>query len=153
MRAFLALLLLLAIGVAAYFWHRSDRLEERARLAESRAKRAENALAKVSNPGNFLTLDDVRLLTRAGLTDPVSQLRSDLEGHSSLIPVKSVYGGKMGFYDREGVVLLPGRYVYAPAEDGHILVHTLLKYDVKPGGHIEWKLIDAARDPLTAAEP
>jgi hypothetical protein len=153
MRAFLALLLLAAIGAAAFFWHRSDRMEERASLAESRAKRAENALAKVSNPGNFLTLDDVRILTRAGLTDPVSQLRSDLAGHSSLIPVKGVYGGKMGFYDRDGVVLLPGRYVYAPAEDGHILVHTLLRYDVKPGGKIEWKLVDAVQDPLTASSP
>jgi hypothetical protein len=88
----------------------------------------------------------VRLLTRAGLTDPVSQLRSDLAGHADLVPVKGVYGGKMGFYDRDGVVLLPGRYVYAPAEDGHILVHTVLKYDVKPGGKIEWKMIDAAQD-------
>lgn len=146
MRAFLAILFVAALGAVAFLWYRSDRLEERAQLAEARAKRAEEARAKVSNPGNFLSLDDVRLLTRAGLTDPVSQLRSDLAGHADLVPVKGVYGGTMGFYDRDGVVLLPGRYVYAPAEDGHILVHTVLRYDVKPGGKIEWKMIDAAQD-------
>ena len=146
MKRLLAILLVIAIAATAFFWYRSDRLVERAHLAEARAKRAEERIAKISNPGNFLSLDDVRLLTAAGLTDPVSQLRSDLEGHANLSPVKGVYGGKMGFYDREGVVLLPGHYVYAPAEDGHILVHTVLRYDVKPGGKIDWKLIDAAED-------
>jgi hypothetical protein len=145
-RAALALLLVLALGGAGWLWYRSGRLEERARLAESRAKRAEEALSKVSNRGVFLSRDDVRLLTRAGLTDPVSQLRSDLEGRKDLVPVKGVMGGTMGFYDREGVVLLPGRYVYAPAEDGHILVHTVLRYDVEPGGKIRWKLVDATED-------
>lgn len=145
------LVLVLVIGVL-YMWHRAEQNEERARkeLAEAREaeSRARELLAKVkpAERGVFLSDDEIAELKQAGLTDPVNQLRSDLGAHGSLIPISSVVGGRMGFYDRDGIVLLPGRYVYAPGEDGHILVHTLLRYDVRPGGTIVWKLIEAKRD-------
>jgi hypothetical protein len=119
-----------------------QRAEERARRAETRAQDAERRA--VATRGVFLTEGEIQRLKRAGLTDPVSQLRSDLEAHSSLLPMKGPW--PMKFYDRDGVILLPGRYVYAPAENGHNMVHAVLKYDVEPGGKIRWRLLDAWQD-------
>jgi hypothetical protein len=145
MRSRSLLIAALAVILAgdAFLFFSVQRAEDRARKAEMRAHEAER---RAATRGVFLTDDDIQLLKRAGLTDPVSQLRSDLEAHSSLLPMKGVMGGTMKFYDREGVSLLPGRYVYAPAEDGHYLVHAILKYDVEPGGKIRWRLVDASRD-------
>jgi hypothetical protein len=142
-RALLIAALTVILAGDAFLLFSLQRAEERARKAELRAQEAERRSAA---RGVFLTDDDIRLLKRSGLTDPVSQLRSDLEGHSTLLPMKGVMGGTMKFYDRDGVVLLPGRYVYAPAEDGHYLVHAILKYDLETGGKIRWRLVDASRD-------
>jgi hypothetical protein len=140
--------LVLAASLAGnvLLWRASKRAEEAARSAESRARDAERRVAAATGRGVFLTQDEIALLKHAGLTEPVDQLRSDLEAHGSVLPMKGVMGGKMGFYDRDGVILLPGRYVYAPAEDGHYLVHAVLRYDVEPGGKIRWRLLDASRD-------
>jgi len=134
----------LAVGVVlvasmtgnVYLASRMWRAEARARTAEARS--IEPVHQRV-----LLTDIDLLDLKAAGLTDPVNQLRSDLGAHPDLIPVPGVFGGTMGFYDRDGIVLLPGGYVYAPADDGHIVAHTVLRYDVKPGGKIEWKLLDS----------
>jgi len=117
-------------------------LASRMSRAEARAKRAEARSIEPVHQRVLLTDIDLLDLKAAGLTDPVNQLRSDLGAHPDLIPVGGVFGGTMGFYDRDGIVLLPGGYVYAPADDGHIVAHTVLRYDVKPGGKIEWKLLD-----------
>jgi len=117
-------------------------LASRMSRAEARAKRAEARSIEPVHQRVLLTDIDLLDLKAAGLTDPVNQLRSDLGAHPDLIPVEGVFGGTMGFYDRDGIVLLPGGYVYAPADDGHIVAHTVLRYDVKPGGKIEWKLLD-----------
>jgi hypothetical protein len=146
--AYLVIALILAL---VFIWGRAEREHKRADEALRQARAALDS-AKAMRAGGagergvFLSADEIAALRRAGLTDPVNQLRSDLEAHGSLIPVKGVLGGKMGFYDRDGVVLLPGGYVYAPAEDGHILVHAILQYHVEPGGKISWTMIDAKRD-------
>ena len=146
--AYLVIALILAL---VFIWGRAEREHKRADEALKQARAALDS-AKAMRAGGagergvFLSADEIAALRRAGLTDPVNQLRSDLEAHGSLIPVKGVLGGKMGFYDRDGVVLLPGGYVYAPGEDGHILVHAILKYDVESGGKIRWTMIDAKRD-------
>jgi len=143
------ILVIAAIAAFVYIWGRAEQSERRANEALKQARAAlDSARAETgSSPrGVFLSTDEIGKLKRAGLTDPVNQLRSDLESQGSLISIPGVLGGKMGFYDRDGVVLLPGNYVYAPAEDGHILVHALLRYDVEPGGKIRWKLIEAKRD-------
>jgi len=144
--------LLVIAGIAAFvmIWGRAEREHRR---AEEELKAARATLDSVRAAGVqgaagrnvFLSPDELSALRRAGLTDPVSQLRSDLEAHGSLIPMKGVLGGKMGFYDRDGVVLLPGGYVYAPAEDGHIMTHAILRYDVT-AGTIRWTLVDFKRD-------
>jgi len=140
------LALVVSLAGNALLWRASKRAEEGARRAETRARDAERRVAALPGRGVFLTQDDIELLKRAGLTEPVDQLRSDLSAHGSVLPMKGVTGGTMGFYDRDEVILLPGRYVYAPAEDGHYLVHAVLRYDVEPGGKIRWRLLDASRD-------
>jgi hypothetical protein len=147
-----ALLVFVVIIGVLYMWHRAEDNEERARKELAQAREAEShareLLAKSAPRGQgvFLSDDEIAALKRAGLADPVNQLRSDLGAHGSLIPIPGVVGGTMGFYDRDGIVLLPGHYVYAPGDDGHILVHALLSYDVQPGGKITWKLIEAKKD-------
>jgi hypothetical protein len=147
----IALLVIVAVAAFVFLWGRAERDRKRSSAALEQARatldsaRAVRARAKAGS-GVFLSSDEIAALRRAGLTDPVNQLRSDLEAHGSLIPVKGVLGGTMGFYDRDGVVLLPGGYVYAPGEDGHNLVHAVLRYEVEPGGKIRWTLVDAKPD-------
>lgn len=145
----IGLLVIVLIAAVTFVWGRAEREHRRAEEALKQARAALDSAKAVRSGGGaagvFLSSDEIASLRRAGLTDPVNQLRSDLEAHGSLIPVKGVVGGKMGFYDREGVVLLPGGYVYAPAEDGHIQVHAILRYEVQ-GGTIPWTLIDFKRD-------
>jgi hypothetical protein len=143
----IALLVVVGIVALVFVWGRAERDQKRANEALKQARATlDSARSMRRGAGVFLSSDEIAALRHAGLTDPVNQLRSDLESHGSLIPVKGVLGGKMGFYDRDGVVLLPGGYVYAPGEDGHNLVHTVLRYDVEPGGKIRWTLIDAKQD-------
>ena len=146
MRGFLIVALMLCLGGDAVLWLKWRSSEERVRQAEARVKSAEAKAATPAAQGVFLTDVDIWHLKHDVLTDPVNQLRSDLAGQASLIPFKGTLGGTMGFYGSTHAVLLPGRYVYAPAEDGHDLVHTVLKYDVEPGGKIRWRLLDAVRD-------
>lgn len=146
----IALLVIAAILALVFIWGRAEKDEKRARAALEQARATLDSARAVGHGGAgagvLLASDEIDALRRAGLTDPVNQLRSDLEAHGSLIPVKGVLGGTMGYHDRDGMVLLPGGYVYAPGEDGHILVHTLLRYEVDPGGKIRWTLVDAKRD-------
>jgi hypothetical protein len=146
----IALLVIAGIVALVFIWGRAERDEKRAKAALEQARATLDSARALrqgaSGAGVFLSSDEIAALRRTGLTDPVNQLRSDLEAHGSLIPMKGALGGTMGFYDREGVVLLPGGYVYAPGEDGHNLVHAVLRYEVEPGGKIRWTLVDAKRD-------
>jgi hypothetical protein len=85
-------------------------------------------------------------LRRAGLVDPANQLRDSLVAHPELIPFPGVLGGRMGFYDREGITLLDRPFVFATFDDGHIGGSMLLEY-VTPGqGTVIWKRLWARRE-------
>lgn len=147
----IALLVIAGIVALVFIWGRAEREHRRAAEALKQAHAVLDSARtmktqRAGERGVFLAAGEIAALRRAGLTDPVNQLRSDLEAHGSLIPVKGVLGGKMGFYDRDGVVLLPGGYVYAPGEDGHNLVHVVLRYEVDAGGKIRWTLVEAKPD-------
>jgi len=114
--------------------------------ASRKARDLERLSVQTTHPRVFLEEYELAQLRDRGLDDPVAALKADLSRHGDLIKFESGVGGTMSFYDKDGIVFLPGRYVYAPAEDGHILVHALLRYDVAPGGKITWKLIDAHED-------
>ncbi|HEX5032648.1 MAG TPA: hypothetical protein VFX78_14480 [Candidatus Eisenbacteria bacterium] len=116
------------------------------RGAERRAEKAQRV--SVQPVYNRVLLDEIELaeLKERGLEDPIPALKADLSSRKDLIKFDSGVGGTMAFYDKDGMVFLPGGYVYAPAEDGHYLMHVLLSYEVAPGGKITWKVVSAKRD-------
>lgn len=130
------ILSLAAAGVFGVLW----------KFAADRARRLERLSVQTAHPRVFLEEYEIAELKKLGLDDPVAALKADLSTHGDMIRFESGVGGKMSFYDKAGIVFLPGHYVYAPAEDGHYLVHALLRYSVAPGGKITWKLIDSHED-------
>lgn len=116
------------------------------RLAERRARRLERLSVQTTHPRVFLEDFELARMKKLGLDDPVAALQADLSTHGNLIRFESGVGGRMSFYDKAGRIFLPGGYAYAPAEDGHYLIHTVLRYEVAPGGKIAWKLIDSHVD-------
>jgi hypothetical protein len=141
MRGTRVLLAALGLSLAAAVY-----LGIRWQAAERRAARAERI--SVQPVFQRVLLHDLELaqLKKLGLQDPVPALKSDLAANGELLPFPGVLGGTMSFYDKEGMVFLPGGYVYAPGDDGHYLVHAVLRYGVEPGGKIHWKLLDAHKD-------
>ncbi|MGH7681241.1 MAG: hypothetical protein ACRENN_04565 [Candidatus Eiseniibacteriota bacterium] len=115
-------------------------------VAGRKARDLERLSVQTTHPRVFLEEYEIAALKKLGLDDPIAALKSDLSTHGDMIQFESGVGGKMSFYDKAGIVFLPGRYVYAPAEDGHYLVHAILRYDVALGGKITWKLIDSHVD-------
>jgi hypothetical protein len=97
-------------------------------------------------PPPGLLANEVHLarLRRAGLDDPLADLRADLQAHPELIPVPGRLGGRMGFYSPDDIVLLNDRWVYAYFEDGHTAGSMLLEFDVREGGGIAWRPLAAA---------
>jgi len=114
--------------------------------AERRAAKAERLSVQPANQRVLLDEMEIAQLRKLGLADPVAAIKSDLSQQGKLLPYPVVLGGTMAFYDKDAMVLLPGYYVYAEAEDGHYLVHAVLRYAVQAGGKIEWKIVDAHRD-------
>jgi hypothetical protein len=115
-------------------------------MAERRADEAERLTLAPAYPRTFLEDFEIARLKKLGLDDPILALRSDLSSRKDLVRFESGVGGTTAFYDRAAMILLPGGYAYAPAEDGHYLIHAVLRYDVAPGGKVTWKLLDSRLD-------
>ena len=135
----LTVALFLSLAAAVFFGIRWQ-------IAERRADRAERLSIQPTHPRVFMQDFEIARLKKLGLDDPVAALKADLSTHGNLIQFESGVGGKISFYDKAGMVFLPAGYVYAPAEDGHYLVHAVLRYAVQPGGVITWKLLDSRLD-------
>ena len=84
-------------------------------------------------------------LKKAGLRDPVNQLRNDLVAHPELIGIPGGLGGTMRFY-APAVALLNSRWVFARFDDGHSEGSCLLEYHVAKDGTIQWKVLKTMRD-------
>lgn len=85
--------------------------------------------------------EEIVELKRKGLSQPMAQLLEDLEKHPPRIPQRGVLGGTMGFHDADDIRFLGDGWVFAGFDDGHILGKALLRYEVKDGGKISWKLV------------
>ncbi len=131
--------LIMSLAAAVYFGVRWQ-------AAERRVARVERLSVQPPFPRVLLHELELAQLKKLGLPDPVPALKADLAAQGNLIPFKGVLGGRMAFYDKDGMVFLPGGYVYAPGDDGHYLVHAVLRYGVEPGGKIHWALVDAHKD-------
>ena len=79
-------------------------------------------------------------LRRAGFAAPAESLRADLLRHPELIPAAGVVGGTMAF-NSGSIYLLPGRHVWAIAEDGHIEHAMLLRYTVLRDTTLRWDVV------------
>ncbi|MBN2771783.1 MAG: hypothetical protein JXR90_13905 [Spirochaetes bacterium] len=77
---------------------------------------------------------------KAGLDDPVKDIKADLMQHPELIPYDGVLGGRMGFYSENGIRII-NDWVFAYFEDGHIGGYMVLEYKVSQGGKISWKVL------------
>ncbi len=105
----------------------------------------DDSLSTVSLPDSedWIFDSEIRYLIENGLTNPVNQLKEDLTARDDLIPVEGVLGGTMRIYSTDQIRILPGRYVFAVFEDGHIQGNLILQYDVKDG-QISWKIIESS---------
>jgi hypothetical protein len=89
-------------------------------------------------------LDEHQLeeLKKAGLNDPVREIRESLVSDPDLISSSPVLGGKMGFYFYDGIHILNNRWVLAYFEDGHLAGSMVLRYQVDGNGGIKWEVVD-----------
>ena len=105
----------------------------------------EEARRAQANQWMLLRDVDLKRLKKAGLADPVNQLRNDLVAHPEQIQIQGVMGGTMGFNAPE-IALLNSRWVFARFEDGHIAGSCLLEYLVAPDSTIQWKVLKTTGD-------
>jgi hypothetical protein len=85
---------------------------------------------------------ELRRLRQVGFDNPVNDLKNDLMSKTEIIPVDGILGGTMRIYSDEDIIVLPGRWVYAQFEDGHITGSMLLEYDVRDGVII-WTVLNS----------
>ena len=83
---------------------------------------------------------DLQQLKKEGLNDPPRQLRESLIARADLIPFPGELGGTMRFHE-DGIILLEAPYAFATFEDGHNQGSMLLRYEVLPGGQVEWERV------------
>ncbi len=121
--------------------YKSDLDSLRVRVDSLRQATLDRSLANPNMP-SLLTLYDQRNLKKKGLEEPVENIKADLMGSHSLIPLEGVLGGTMQFYP-EQIYVLTDRWVLAYVDDGHIAGYLWLEYRVQNGGRIEWEVLDA----------
>lgn len=87
-----------------------------------------------------LSASEISQLKKRGLGHPESELKADLlVNQKMLLKQPGTMGGTMAIRD---VRILNGRYALAYFEDGHQGGHMVLRYEVKPGGHVSWTVLD-----------
>lgn len=97
-----------------------------------------------SGPTSKLTESEERELKELGLKNPAADLVASLEKRTDLVPAGGVLGGTMSYRGSDRWVITR-HWVFADADDGHIAVQVLLRYEVKPGGQISWEILDWKR--------
>ena len=96
----------------------------------------------ISTPSTLgqLSASEISQLKKRGLGHPESELKADLLANQKmLLKQPGTMGGTMAIRD---VRILNGRYALAYFEDGHKGGHMVLRYEVKPGGHVSWTVLD-----------
>ena len=116
----------------------NEQLEEIDALLDEAESRAQSI---GENRSSAITLPDyeLRMLRGKGLENPVQDLKADLMANPNLIPYDPVLGGTMSFYSASDITILPGGWVYAIFEDGHVNGAVLLEYEVSEG-NITWNV-------------
>lgn len=81
-------------------------------------------------------------LKKAGLDNPISQLKGDLIKHAELIPLESTKGRKYRFRSFDGIKILSPNIVIAGITDGVKEGHIVLDFSVADG-NISWNVLKA----------
>ena len=102
-----------------------------------------NSNSIIQDKYDWIFDSELRYLTENGLNNPVQQLKVDLTNRDDLIPVEGVLGGTMRIYSTDQIRILPGRFVFAVFEDGHVQGNLILQYEVK-NGQISWEIIESS---------
>lgn len=156
------LILLAAIGLvlAVFYYLQFDNTKQELQLANQRILDRDTQIYKLQKelgifrnaPGKkqgpkagadfaALSAADLSHLKSRGLKDPEASLKADLlKKQQQLLPAKGTLGGTMAIRD---IRILNSRHVLAYFEDGHNAGQMVLRYEVKPGGHITWKVLDS----------
>ncbi|MGV3504409.1 MAG: hypothetical protein ACO1O1_11920 [Adhaeribacter sp.] len=96
----------------------------------------------ISTPSTLgqLSASEISQLKKRGLGHPESELKADLLANQKMfLKQPATLGGTMAIRE---VRILNGRYALAYFEDGHKGGHMVLRYEVKPGGHVSWTVLD-----------
>jgi hypothetical protein len=102
--------------------------------------------ADAAAPAHPIAPHEIEQLRRRGLHDPIPQLVEDLQKHAEVLPDSGVLGGRLGFYDPEGIHVLDSRWVYARFDDGHIGGSGVFEFAIQPDGSLVWKVVSARMD-------
>lgn len=121
--------------VSEWITEQNDQLRS---LDEMLEQAMANYEGQYSDRSSHLFESEIRRLKEAGLSSPLKMLREDLMSKPDLIAYEGIHGGTMRIYSEDQIILLPGNYVMAVFEDGHIQGGMLLEYSVKEGV-ISWK--------------
>lgn len=77
-----------------------------------------------------------------GLDGPAEAIGIALLQRPDLIEHEPVPGGRFYFLE-DSVRVLSGRYAYAEFEDGHVVGHALIRYEIDEDGGVSLALIDS----------
>ncbi|MDF2839553.1 MAG: hypothetical protein K0Q99_324 [Clostridia bacterium] len=114
-------------------------LQSEITLLKNELKTASKTLESMPKLEEF----EIEQLKKAGLKDPVRDIKLDLMTRKDLIPYKGVLGGTMGFFSEEHIYIISSKWAAAYFEDGHISGIMILKYSVQKDAKIRWSVIDS----------
>jgi hypothetical protein len=110
-------------------------------IAQARSEQsAESGAPAACHP---IRPNEIEMLEKAGLSDPIRQVVESLQAHPELVAEFAVGGSVMGFYFPEQIHVLNHRWVYAYFEDGHTSGYGVFEYSIEPDTTLSWKVLFA----------
>ena len=83
--------------------------------------------------------NNVEYLKEKGIKNPQKDIMRNLRNRKNLLADEAILGGTMRYGN---ITLLGDCWAIAYAEDGHIGINMLLKYEVQNNKSIKWKVLD-----------
>ncbi|MFA6471642.1 MAG: hypothetical protein WCU00_06325 [Candidatus Latescibacterota bacterium] len=96
-----------------------------------------------SQPG--LNGEEIEILKKKGLRNPVEDIVNDLGGREDLMPFIGIFGARPSFYKDVRMYVLNSKWVYTVWDNGSAKAQQLFAYTVSDSGKITWKLIDTVK--------
>ncbi len=100
--------------------------------------------AQMPFAGEFPT-NELDILRKRGLRNPIEDIQNDLFRHKELIPFKAPTGREQKFSSVDAIHLLSRHFVFARFTDGRRTGHMVLEFKVNEG-RITWEVLGAYQD-------